>query len=82
MYVASHLGRHWKIIWTSGKETMGTCDRTSKTITLSRPLLAPLKPHDFVELLAHEVAHGLDGSKGEEEHGPTWRGIMRDLGFP
>ncbi|WP_025156569.1 SprT-like domain-containing protein [Leifsonia aquatica] len=85
--------RHWAdalialhldpAVWTFGfdnaKTRAGLCNYTTKTITVSRYLATRYDDDEIHQVLLHEVAHALAGSRAG--HGPRWRAIAIDLGY-
>jgi predicted SprT family Zn-dependent metalloprotease len=69
----------WAFDFDNAKTRAGLCNYTAKRITVSRYLAARYDDNDIYQVLLHEVAHALAGSRAG--HGPHWRGIARGLGY-
>ena len=63
----------WAVVWGDDRDNAGTCEYTTRTIHLSRPIIAILpEAHRplFEELAVHEVAHAKTPGDG---HGFLWK---------
>ncbi|WP_426625177.1 SprT-like domain-containing protein [Leifsonia sp. McL0607] len=78
--IALHLDPAvWSFEFDNAKTRAGLCNYTAKRITVSRYLAARYDDDDIHQILLHEVAHALAGSRAG--HGPRWRAIALDLGY-
>jgi predicted SprT family Zn-dependent metalloprotease len=78
--IALHLDpRVWTFGFDNAKKRAGICNFTTKTITVSRYLAARYDDDEIHQVLLHEVAHAIAGSRAG--HGPKWRQIAADLGY-
>lgn len=78
--IALHLDpTEWSFGFDNAKTRAGLCNYTAKRITVSRHLAAKFDDDAIHQVLLHEVAHALAGSRAG--HGPRWRGIAADLGY-
>jgi predicted SprT family Zn-dependent metalloprotease len=70
-------------VWTFGfdnaKTRAGLCNYTTKRITVSRHLAGRYDDDEIHQVLLHEVAHALAGSRAG--HGPRWKAVATDLGY-
>lgn len=69
----------WTFEFDNAKTRAGLCNYAAKRITVSRYLAARYEDDDIHQILLHEVAHALAGSRAG--HGPRWRAIAVDLGY-
>lgn len=69
----------WSFGFDHAKRRAGLCDFTSKRITVSRYLAAKFDDDEIHQVLLHEVAHAMAGTKAG--HGQKWRSIARDIGY-
>lgn len=77
--IALHLDASWSFGFDNAKRRAGQCDYTRKRITVSRYLAARFDDDDVHQILLHEVAHALAGSKAG--HGARWLSTARELGY-
>ncbi|WP_157157237.1 MULTISPECIES: SprT-like domain-containing protein [unclassified Diaminobutyricimonas] len=78
--IALHLDpTEWSFGFDHAKTRAGLCNYTSKRITVSRHLAAKFDDDAIHQVLLHEVAHAMAGSRAG--HGPKWRAIAADLGY-
>ncbi|TAM69524.1 MAG: M48 family peptidase [Microbacteriaceae bacterium] len=78
--IALHLDPSvWSFGFDNAKTRAGQCNYTAKRITVSRYLAARYEDDEIHQILLHEVAHALAGSRSG--HGPRWRAIADDLGY-
>ena len=77
--IALHLDASWSFGFDNAKRRAGQCDYTRKRITVSRYLAARFDDDDVHQILLHEVAHAMAGSKAG--HGAKWLATARDLGY-
>ena len=78
--IALHLdARVWSFDFDNAKTRAGLCNYTTKTITVSRYLALRYEDDEIHQVLLHEVAHAIAGSRSG--HGPTWRQVAADLGY-
>jgi predicted SprT family Zn-dependent metalloprotease len=69
----------WSFGFDNAKTRAGLCNYTTKRITVSRYLAARYGDDEIHQILLHEVAHALAGSRSG--HGPKWRAIAAGLGY-
>lgn len=78
--IALHLdARVWSFGFDNAKTRAGLCNYTTKTITVSRYLALRYEDDEIHQVLLHEVAHAIAGSRAG--HGPKWRQVATDLGY-
>ena len=69
----------WSFGFDRAKRRAGLCNYTDKRITVSRYLAEKYTDDEVYQILLHEVAHAVAGSRAA--HGPRWLRIARDLGY-
>lgn len=74
-----HLDRSWSFGFDNAKTRAGLCDYTAKRITVSRHLAARYQDDEIHQVLLHEVAHALAGTRAG--HGPRWKAVAAGLGY-
>jgi predicted SprT family Zn-dependent metalloprotease len=74
-----HLDRSWSFGFDNAKTRAGLCNYTEKRITVSRYLAARYEDDEIHQVLLHEVAHAVAGSRAG--HGPRWKAIAAELGY-
>lgn len=78
--IALHLdAAAWSFAFDNAKTRAGLCNYTDKRITVSRYLAARYEDDEIHQVLLHEVAHAMAGSRSG--HGARWKGIAADLGY-
>lgn len=78
--ISAHLGTGtWAFGFDHAKTRAGQCDFARRRITVSRHLAARFSADDVDQVLLHEIAHALAGSRAG--HGPTWRRTAKALGY-
>ena len=78
--IALHLDPAvWSFGFDNAKTRAGLCNYTENRITVSRYLAARYEDDEIHQILLHEVAHALAGSRAG--HGPRWRAIAIELGY-
>ncbi|MCU1529206.1 MAG: hypothetical protein JWP75_2969 [Frondihabitans sp.] len=78
--IALHLDPTvWSFGFDHAKTRAGLCNYTSHRITVSRHLAERYDDDEIHQVLLHEVAHAIAGSRAG--HGPRWRTIAGDLGY-
>jgi hypothetical protein len=77
--IALHLDDGWSFGFDSAKTRAGRCNYTTKRITVSRYLAARFEDDEIHQVLLHEVAHALAGTKAG--HGPRWKAVAKELGY-
>lgn len=74
---------HGEGSWTFGfdhaKRRAGLCNYTARRISVSRYLAARFEDDEIHQILLHEVAHAMAGSKAG--HGAAWKRIAREIGY-
>jgi predicted SprT family Zn-dependent metalloprotease len=64
--------------WSKATRCFGTCNRTDKVITLSKPLTELNDIHNVQDTILHEIAHALTPT--DKGHGWRWQEMCRRLG--
>ena len=78
--IALHLdAAAWTFAFDNAKTRAGLCNYTDKRITVSRYLAARYEDDEIHQVLLHEVAHAMAGSRSG--HGARWKSIAADLGY-
>ena len=77
--IALHLDPSWSFGFDNAKTRAGLCNYTAKRITVSKYLAARYEDDEIHQVLLHEVAHAVAGTKAG--HGPKWRAIGKELGY-
>ena len=78
--LATHgLLSEWRFEWDRATTRFGQCDHRTKRITLSRHLSDKASDDDVEQIILHEIAHALAGSR--EGHGTKWRSIAARIGY-
>jgi predicted SprT family Zn-dependent metalloprotease len=73
----AHGLEHWRFAFGRGKNRLGCCDYTTRTISLSADYV-DLNPEPLIRnTILHEIAHALTpGAK----HGPVWKSMCLRIG--
>lgn len=74
-----HLDRSWTFGFDNAKTRAGLCNYTEKRITVSRYLAAKYEDDEIHQVLLHEVAHAIAGTRAG--HGPKWKAVASELGY-
>lgn len=74
-----HLDPSWSFGFDNAKTRAGLCNYTHKRITVSKYLAAKYEDDEIHQVLLHEVAHAIAGTRAG--HGPRWKAIASDLGY-
>lgn len=69
----------WSFGFDNAKTRAGLCNYTAKRITVSRHLAARFDDDEIHQVLLHEVAHALAGTRAG--HGAAWKAVARELGY-
>ncbi len=77
--IALHLDPSWTFGFDNAKTRAGLCNYTAKRITVSKYLAARYDDDEIHQVLLHEVAHAVAGTKAG--HGPAWREVGKQLGY-
>jgi predicted SprT family Zn-dependent metalloprotease len=77
--ISLHLEPDWSFGFDNAKTRAGLCNFTAKRITVSRYLAARYEDDDIHQVLLHEVAHAVAGTRAG--HGPRWKAVANDLGY-
>jgi len=77
--IALHLDASWTFAFDAAKTRAGLCDHGRRRISVSRYLAAAFDDDAIHQVLLHEVAHALAGSRAG--HGERWLRIARELGY-
>lgn len=70
--------RGWKITWNNARQCAGICCYDTLTIGFSRPVTQRHPEHEFMDTVAHEIAHALVDS--DHGHNAVWRAKAIELG--
>ena len=73
------LAGSWSFGWDRAKTRFGQCDHQHHRITLSRYLCEEGTTTAVEQVLLHEIAHALAGSRAG--HGAKWRSIASSIGY-
>lgn len=76
--VAVHGLTSWLVKLDNSKARAGLCQHNTRTISLSRPLIALWPESDVLDTVLHEIAHALAGPA--IGHGPEWVKIAKSIG--
>jgi predicted SprT family Zn-dependent metalloprotease len=74
-----HLDRSWTFGFDNAKTRAGLCNYTDKRITVSRYLASRYEDDEIHQVLLHEVAHAIAGTRAG--HGPRWKAVAQELGY-
>lgn len=74
-----HLDPSWTFGFDNAKTRAGLCNYTEKRITVSKYLAARYEDDEIHQVLLHEVAHAMAGTRAG--HGPRWKAIAQELGY-
>jgi predicted SprT family Zn-dependent metalloprotease len=74
-----HLDASWSFGFDNAKTRAGLCNYTNKRITVSKYLAARYEDDEIHQVLLHEVAHAIAGTRAG--HGPRWKAIAAELGY-
>lgn len=78
--IALHLDpTEWSFGFDHAKTRAGLCNFTKKRITVSRYLAERYEDDDVHQVLLHEVAHAIAGSRAG--HGVKWKTVATELGY-
>jgi predicted SprT family Zn-dependent metalloprotease len=77
--IALHLDPAWTFGFDNAKTRAGLCNYGDKRITVSRYLASRYEDDEIHQVLLHEVAHAIAGSRAG--HGPRWRAVALELGY-
>ena len=77
--ITLHLDASWSFAFDNAKTRAGLCNYTDKRISVSRYLAARYEDDEIHQVLLHEVAHAIAGSRSG--HGPTWKKTAADIGY-
>jgi predicted SprT family Zn-dependent metalloprotease len=77
--IALHLDTGWTFGFDNAKTRAGLCNYTAKRITVSKYLAARYDDDEIHQVLLHEVAHAMAGTKAG--HGAQWRSTAKELGY-
>lgn len=72
-----HYVPDYKFSFSNGKRLFGYCSYVKKTISLSRTLVALNSEEQVLNMLLHEIAHGL---KPLDHHNNAWKETARSIG--
>ena len=77
--IALHLDPSWTFAFDNAKTRAGLCNYTDRRISVSRYLAARYEDDDIHQILLHEVAHAMAGTRAG--HGPKWKSVAKELGY-
>ncbi len=77
--IALHLDPSWSFGFDTAKTRAGLCNYTKKRITVSRYLASRYEDDEIHQVLLHEVAHAIAGTRAG--HGPRWKKVAQELGY-
>jgi len=77
--IALHLDPTWTFAFDNAKTRAGLCNYTDRRISVSRYLAARYEDDDIHQILLHEVAHAMAGTRAG--HGPKWKSVAKELGY-
>src|ERR1700712_2259236 len=78
--IALHLDPAvWSFGFDNAKTRAGLCTYSTKRISVSRYLASRYEDDEIHQILLHEVAHAMAGSRAA--HGPKLRAVARELGY-
>jgi predicted SprT family Zn-dependent metalloprotease len=77
--IALHLDPSWSFGFDYAKTRAGLCNYTVKRITVSKYLALRYDDDEIHQVLLHEVAHAIAGSRAG--HGPQWRKVADEIGY-
>lgn len=70
--------RGWTIAWDSARRRSGVCYHRTRTIGFSKPITERVPESEFMDTVAHEIAHALVGPG--HGHDAVWRARAIGLG--
>ncbi|NCD16831.1 MAG: sprT domain-containing protein [Actinobacteria bacterium] len=76
--MARHGVGDWSLGWDNARTRAGMCRYNTRTISLSRPLMALYEREQVREVVLHEIAHALVDAK--HNHDAVWRAKAREIG--
>ncbi len=79
LFNVHRLGSPWFFGWDNATTRFGQCDHRRHRITLSRHLCAAGTKDEVEQVLLHEIAHALVGSRAG--HGALWLAEARRIGY-
>jgi predicted SprT family Zn-dependent metalloprotease len=78
--IALHLDPAvWSFGFDNAKTRAGLCNYTTKRISVSKYLAAKYEDDEVHQILLHEVAHAMAGSRAG--HGAKWKATAAELGY-
>ena len=77
--ISLHLDDSWSFGFDNAKTRAGLCNFTARRITVSRYLAARFEDDDIHQVLLHEVAHAVAGTRAG--HGARWKSVAKELGY-
>ncbi len=77
--ITLHLDASWSFAFDNAKTRAGLCNYTDKRISVSKYLAARYEDDEIHQVLLHEVAHALAGTRAG--HGPRWKKVAAEIGY-
>jgi hypothetical protein len=78
--IALHLDPAvWTFAFDNARTRAGLCDYQRTRISVSRHLAGRYDDDEIHQVLLHEVAHAMAGSKAG--HGPRWKATAAEIGY-
>jgi predicted SprT family Zn-dependent metalloprotease len=77
--ITLHLDETWVFGFDNAKTRAGLCNYTDRRISVSRYLAARYEDDEIHQVLLHEVAHAIAGTRAG--HGAKWKAVAADLGY-
>lgn len=74
----AHELEGWSFRWDGALRQAGICDHRNREIRLSARLMAIWPIEDCRDIILHEIAHAIAGSRAG--HGLQWRAVCRKIG--
>lgn len=71
----------WSAKINNGKRRLGVASPSTKTIGISKHLIAGSTKDEVRDVVLHEVAHAVDFmERGTSDHGPKWKAVASRVG--
>ena len=79
LFALHALQGEWSLAFDHARTRFGQCDHRSRTISLSRVLIARASAEQIEQVLLHEIAHAIVGARAG--HGARWLATARSIGY-